>query len=714
MKLTSFQCPVCMSTHYRQEGDVYICQACGNSYTQKQTDSQMLMDLRMASKDRQFADFAKAKEEYEDIINKYPDEDLTQSYWGKLLCDQSVILEMDNNGQILPSFYRVKSIPVEETTAYKQFMNYITKNSPEKLDDYQERINLIESYRDKAVVISKSSKPYDVFICFKKTQINSDLVTHDYDVANEIYNELSSKYKIFYSEKSLRNVRVRDFEPNIYYGLYTAKVMLLICSKKEYLETHWMKNEWQRFIELNHKRDTDYKSIIPIFIDDFTEEDLPDELAHKQALKYGISLISDIDKTLDKIINPINRDDEQQKQIDMLLKNQQMILEEYAKKQTEEAIEYTAQDIPRIQMTPQQEKIISILKLAKVQIEDLCDFNEAEIQVKKAQEIDAENYVTWFYKLLIDFKAQTIEELIMHDNFQDSVNYRLFVKYAKKAGKEEDVQKIDSARENFLRTMAQKVNDLIDELNNNKNPLNEDLSKIKVMYESLPKASQDYVVGLKEAVLEARKRIRDNKIDNFKARLTLVNNKEHPNYDDILKIKEEYENLSEDEQDLAGEGYKEVIDGASNKIKNAKVHKVEQYLQSIDNQEVPNRDDLIHIEKMFAELDDSLKPQVKDFKDILTRAYDRKYKNDAKTLSKYLTKLPTEKVPNETIYQKLENRYRALPMKYRVLVDNISLLDDYYDRLRGGETKEEEVKAKKTEKTEKGDANAKKKKHWLW
>ena len=217
MKLSAFQCPVCMSTHCKQEGDVFVCLSCGNSYTKKEADSQLFIDLRIANRHRQFAEFAKARDIYNDILSKYPDEDLSAAYWGLLLCDQSVMLEMDNQGQLFPSFYRVKNTPIDQTTAYKRLMKYVKKVSPEKLDDYEQRINIIETARDKATVIAQSSKPYDVFICFKKTQLDSDMVTSDYDVANEIYNELSSKYKIFYSEKSLRNVRVRDFEPNIYY-----------------------------------------------------------------------------------------------------------------------------------------------------------------------------------------------------------------------------------------------------------------------------------------------------------------------------------------------------------------------------------------------------------------------------------------------------------------------------------------------------------------
>ena len=701
-----------MSTHCRQEGDVFICESCGNSYTQKQADSQMFIDLRIANRHRQFAEFSKARDIYVDIINKYEDEDLSSAYWGILLCDQSVLLEMDNSGQLFPSFYRVKNVPIQETDAYLNLIKYVKKNAPEKMDDYIDRINLIESARDKAVVISQTTKPYDVFICFKKTQLNSDFVAPDYDVANEIYNELSDKYKIFYSEKSLRNVRVRDFEPNIYYGLYTAKVMLLICSKREFLESHWMKNEWKRFMELNKDRDSDYKSIIPIFIDNFKEENLPDELAHKQALKYGISLIADIDKTLQKIINPIDKDLEQQKQIDMLMANQKKLIEEWTKRQSE-TIEYSKSDAAQV-LTPQEEKLRSILKLAKVNLEDLGNFEAAELQIQKAQEIDAENYVTWAYKLLIEFRAQSIDELVMHDNFKDSVNYRLFVKYATKAGKLDDIQKLEHARDDLMHTMADKVNYQLKSLDVSPNPMEEDILKIKSMYESLPKEAQQYVENLKTIIISARKKMRDNKIDSFKARLNLVSNKEHPNYDDILKIEEEYGNLSEDEKDLAGEGYKNVIKDVNTKMKDMKAQKVQNLLQTLDNQDVPTRDDLIHVEKMYNELDDKMKAQVSNYRQIMVKAYDRKYRNDAKMLSKYFTKLPTEKVPSRDIYKKLENRFNALPAKYRPLVQNMNLLDDYYNRLL--EYEEGNVAPKKPliKPEPIKEKEAPKKKRWLW
>ena len=197
MKLEAFQCPVCLSTHFKVEGDNYQCLSCGNVYTKRQADSQMFIDLRIANSFRQFAEFSKAKSMYEEIIAKYPEEDLSLAYWGLLLCDQQVLIETDNNGELFPSFYKVKEQPINTSSVYRMFYNYVTKNSKEKLKIYAERLNVIENARQKAVVIEQTTKPYDVFLCFKKTQLHSDFVTKDFDLANEIYNGISDKYNAY-------------------------------------------------------------------------------------------------------------------------------------------------------------------------------------------------------------------------------------------------------------------------------------------------------------------------------------------------------------------------------------------------------------------------------------------------------------------------------------------------------------------------------------
>ena len=117
---------------------------------------------------------------------------------------------------------------------------------------------------------------------------------------------------------------------------------------------------------------------------------------------------------------------------------------------------------------------------------------------------------------------------------------------------------------------------------------------------------------------------------------------------------------------------------------------------------------------MYNELDDKLKSQVQDYKQIMVKAYDRKYKNDAKMLSRYFTKLPTEAVPSRDIYKKLENRYNALPSKYRSLVQNFDLLDDYYNRLLEYEEGKQAPKKPLIKPEPIKEKEAPKKKRWLW
>ncbi len=728
MKLEAFQCPVCLSTHCRREGDLYICESCGNTYTKRQADSQMFIDLRIANSQRQFADFSKAKSMYESIIAKYPEEDLTAAYWGLLLCDQQVMLEVDNNGNLFPSFFKVKENPITQTDQYLTFMNYLKKTSPEKLLDYQDRLNIIEDAREKAAKIIESTKPYDVFICFKKTELNSDIFSTDYDLASEIYSELASKYRVFFSEKSLKGIRVREYEPNIYYGLYTAKVMLLICSHKEYLESHWLQNEWKRFLQLNDSKPGSNKAcIIPIFTDGFTPDDLPIELSHMQGLKYGISLMKDIEESLNNIIHPINMDAKQQEEIDENRNNIRKLMEAIYGQQRIE-VSKALDDTRRMQVEHMDPALVSVLKLIKVTIEDLGDFEEAGKLIKKAELIDAENYLIWYYKLLVDFQAQSAKELIMHDNFKESINFKVLSKFAKQSGKMDFVDGLVKERDDYLRLSAEKVNTALQNLRINPRPTEEDIEEIHQLYEKLGPASRKYVEDLKEIILNAKKKIRENKISDFNTRLNYVNNKEYPNYDDIIQIQEDYKNLSDDEQELTGDIGK-VVGDAAKKMKMTEITRVQNVLTEIEEAEVPTREQLIRAEKMYTNLDDQYKKYVKGFTETLTNGYDKKYKNDANVLNNYFSKLPREKVPSRELYTKLENRYKAIPKKYRISIPNLNLFDEYYDRLvqyEGGSvsttatpTKAAKVEApnpvnKPKQTTTSKQVDKKKKKFWLW
>ena len=98
-------------------------------------------------------------------------------------------------------------------------------------------------------------KENDVFICVKisKTTANNPHVkgtTEDYEKACELYGKLREEGKrVFFSYVTLKNTIDSDME--IWRSLLKSKKMLLIGSRTEYLNSVWVKSEWERWILLD-------------------------------------------------------------------------------------------------------------------------------------------------------------------------------------------------------------------------------------------------------------------------------------------------------------------------------------------------------------------------------------------------------------------------------------------------------------------------------
>jgi chemotaxis protein histidine kinase CheA len=81
--------------------------------------------------------------------------------------------------------------------------------------------------------------------------------------------------------------------------------MLLLCSKREYLESQWVQNEWSRFYAFGQNPATG-KTIIPIFIDDFTPDRLPTKLQSYQGYPADYNLMDHLNRNLQAILRPID------------------------------------------------------------------------------------------------------------------------------------------------------------------------------------------------------------------------------------------------------------------------------------------------------------------------------------------------------------------------------------------------------------------------
>ena len=121
-------------------------------------------------------------------------------------------------------------------------------------------------------------------------------------IAQELYYQLQKEgFKVFFAKITLENKIGESYEPYIYAALNSAKVMLVIGSKKEYFEAPWVKNEWNRFQTLIKNGAT--KTIIPCF-KDMDPYDLPEEFAYLQSQDMSkIGFEQDLIYGIKKLIN---------------------------------------------------------------------------------------------------------------------------------------------------------------------------------------------------------------------------------------------------------------------------------------------------------------------------------------------------------------------------------------------------------------------------
>ncbi len=312
------QCNVCGGELvFDTTTSVYRCRCCRATYEKKEQDVTLQTDMRQALNLRQSAKFVEARDIYKRVIAEHPDEDLSDAYWGLFLCEQNVLFEVDGKGEMFPSFYRVTGDDASESPACDKAIAYARRHDRGKMDVFCDLADRIDTAKRKYRTIAETTKPYDIFICFKKTG-DDGKITPDTQLATDLYNDLARDYNVFFSEKSLHGTVVREYEPNIYYALYTAKVMLLLCSKKEYIESQWLRNEWGRFTKFS--KDAEGKAIIPIFLDGFNPSNLPDELWHEQGIADGRHLLRDLGDALKKIIHPVDEVEEMKRQFEEMMR----------------------------------------------------------------------------------------------------------------------------------------------------------------------------------------------------------------------------------------------------------------------------------------------------------------------------------------------------------------------------------------------------------
>jgi len=276
----------------------WVCRACG-SFKPEELSNEEVTLLYTAFQKLRLANFDEAELEFDDIIEKYPEN--PNGYWGRLLSKYGIKYEQDFDGRMIPTCYATSIKSIIDTDDYKQAMRYADEDNRVY---YQRQAEYIERVRKEWVDKAKKEKPYDIFICYKDSDLANGVErTQDSYTAQDLYVHLTKKgYRVFYSRESLRDKVGEKYEPYIFNALSTAKVLLVYGSKPSYITSTWLKNEWTRYEKRISEGEKNPNSLL-VACDGFSPNELPKALSSMQCFNANDrSFYSDLDEAIEQII----------------------------------------------------------------------------------------------------------------------------------------------------------------------------------------------------------------------------------------------------------------------------------------------------------------------------------------------------------------------------------------------------------------------------
>ena len=256
------------------------CEKCGTSQTVPDIeDDKELKLFERAGRLRFNCDFDKAAGIYNTITDSYPEE--AEGYWGLILCKYGIEYADDASGKKIPVCHRISYDSVMDDEDFELVME---NSDSESRAIYREEAKIIEETRKEYIRIAESEQPYDIYISYRAQDDNGDK-TPVSEIAGHLYNKLTSAgYRVFLSEAALKGKKQSDCEPYIYSALNSANVMLALGTSYDDYNDVWVKNEWNRYLEIAEKNKN--KCLIPCY-KDVDEYDIPKEFAGLKVCQLG-------------------------------------------------------------------------------------------------------------------------------------------------------------------------------------------------------------------------------------------------------------------------------------------------------------------------------------------------------------------------------------------------------------------------------------------
>ncbi len=275
MEQTIYTCVVCGGEIEPIGKGLGKCIYCRSKQSIPTLNLEKLERANALRRDKYFQDSLKL---YEDIISESPTN--AEAYWGAVLCRYGIEFVEDYDGTAIPTCHRTISRPITEDTDFKYACQYAEGDQKEY---YTKQAEIINEKQNKILEIVAKEKPYDVFISYKAKDSSGNPTSDSKEAMNLYYRLEKEGYKVFFAEITLTHMVGQDYEPHIYAALTTSKVMVLIGSNKENINSVWVKNEWSRYLDMISE---DKNKTLAVVYYDMKPDDLPMELKKSQAVNW--------------------------------------------------------------------------------------------------------------------------------------------------------------------------------------------------------------------------------------------------------------------------------------------------------------------------------------------------------------------------------------------------------------------------------------------
>ena len=241
-------------------------------------------------------EFEKAEDTYRKLLAMGgQDAQDAEVYWRMLLCHYGVEYQ-EENGKIIPIILRPDLTEPDKMQVRKDLFDHV--KTEEQRAYYTERLNKMDFYLDRYRKLRMDKNwQYDVFISVK--QNDNGHHTSDSDRASELYfyfkdkPELAAKHLRVFNSRHTPLPKGEEYEPYIITALMSAKLLIVVGSKPEYMNSRWVRNEWQRFQYLQEqdkaKTGKTERRLFCYFVDGMDSEKLPGGLnPNAQGIMGGI------------------------------------------------------------------------------------------------------------------------------------------------------------------------------------------------------------------------------------------------------------------------------------------------------------------------------------------------------------------------------------------------------------------------------------------